>query len=545
MILGWVTGMVFKKPYAFLIKHFRLIHIVLTILTIVAAVESYRILSFFADYINNNYSATIMENMVETYIGNVIYAVIIAIIVLLLIITFLLKQKNKPTKTYIYSIIFYIIFIIFVGLASSLISGLTKEVWSAASAKAYRDIATIIYYPQFIAIVLLGIRAIGFDVKKFNFKDDLRELEITEADSEEIELNINFDSTKTKRNVHRFVRETGYYYQENKFILTLIAIIGVLAIGYTIYKNYEKNIFKYNEGDYFNLRGVDVSILSSMITDVNTKGDPVRNGSAFLVLLVKVENNTNRDLEFCYDYLRLLFGNNATYPDLSLSSYFSDYGDQINGARINSRRQQTYILPYEINKEDINSNFKINVYLGDATKKKKFVAKQAYIKLKPQMAMGNSKAALVRVGTEVDLSNSTLGNAKFSVSNPIFTTRYVYKYDRCFENVCDQKTDVIVSDATYLNRQALIILDYKLVLDEESPSFKKINTIGAFAKSFIKIEYGDDYNHMVSTTVNYATPSNLKDKLVLQTVGGVLQARKVSLIISIRNRIYSISIKDN
>ncbi len=537
--------MVFKKPYAFLIKHFRLIHIILTILTIVAAVESYRILSFFVDYINNNYSVTIIENMAAEYIVNVIYYVLIAIIILLLIITFLLKQKNKPIKTYVYSIIFYFLFIIFVAIAGSLISGLVKEVWSAASAKAYRDIAMIVYYPQFIAIVLLGIRAIGFDVKKFNFKDDLRELEITEADSEEIELNLNFDSTKTKRNVHRFVRETGYYYQENKFMLTVIAIIGILAIGYTVYKNYEKNIFRYNEGEYFDLRGLNVTILKSMVTDVNTKGEIIRNGSAFLVLLIQVDNYTNRDLELSYDYLRLLIGNKATYPDLSLSSYFSDYGDQINSARVNSRKHYTYVIPYEIDKEDINSNFKINVYLGDATKKKRFVAKQAYIKLKPQMTMGNTKAAMVRVGNDVDLSSSTLGNSTFSVSNPIFTTRYLYQYEKCFSGVCDKKTDVVISDATYLNRQALVVMDYKLVLDEESPSFKKINTIGTFVKSFVKLEYGDSYDRMISTTVNFATPSNLKDKLVLQTVGDVLQARKVNLILSIRNKIYSISLKDN
>ena len=537
--------MVFKKPYAFLIKHFRLIHIVLTVLTIVVAVESYRVLAFFIDYIANNYSVTIIENMAQEYIGNVIYLAIVAILILLIIITLLLKLKNKPIKTYVYSIIFYVVFIIFIGIAGSLISGLEKEVWSAASAKAYRDIAMIAYYPQFIAIVLIGIRAIGFDVKKFNFKNDLRELEITEADSEEIELNLNFDSTKAQRNVRRFVRETGYYYQENKFILTIIAILGVLIIGYTIYKNYEKNIFRYNEGDTFNLRGLDINILSSMITDVNTKGDPIRDGSAFLVLLVNVNNNTNRDIDFAYDYLRLLIGNKVAYPDLSLSSYFSDYGDQLNSEKTYSRRGYTYVIPYEINKDDINSNFKINVYLGDATKKKRFVAKNAYIKLKPMMAMGSSKATIVRSGTEISLANSTLGNTTFKVNNPVFTTRYVYKYNRCFGKNCDEKTDVIVSDATYLNRQALVVLDYELNLDQDSPSFYKINTIGTFANAFLKLEYGNDLNHMISTTVKYATPSNLKGKLVLQTVGDVLTSRKVNLIISVRNKQYSISLKDN
>ena len=536
--------MVLKKPYAFLIKHFRLIHILLTVLTIVAAVESYRIVSFFTEYINNNYSVTIIENMVGVYIGNIVYIVIVLIFLALIIIAALLKMKGKPIKTYLYSLIYYFILIIFISIAGVLISGLERAVWTTANARAYRDIALIVYYPQFIFVILLAIRAIGFDVKKFNFKDDLRELEITEADSEEIELNLNFDASKAKRNVRRFVRETGYYYQENKFILTVIAIIGILVIAFTIYRNYEKNIFRYNEGNVFNLNGLSLNIKKSMLTDVNTKGDKIKDDKIYLVLQIEVNNSSGRDVEFKYDFLELLYGNKSAQPDLSLNSYFTDYGTPLNSVRMMARRKKTYIIPYELDKSAVNSSFKIEVYMGNSTKKKSFVAKKAIIKLNPELLLSSSSYILGNAGNTISFDSSTIGNSSLKVENIEFTSKYTYTYNACIEEYCSKKTDYIVADPTYFNTQSLIVMDYKLELDKTAPFYEKINNISTFATSFFKVEYGNDKDHMKLVNVKYVTPYNLKDKLVLLTVGEVKTSKRVNLVVSIRNKRYSINLKD-
>ena len=89
------------------------------------------------------------------------------------------------------------------------------------------------------------IRSLGFDVKKFNFKSDLKELEITDKDSEEIELNLNFQTYKAERTIRRFIRELKYYYLENKKVIYIIGAALVIILGFLIYKNTEKIKYTY------------------------------------------------------------------------------------------------------------------------------------------------------------------------------------------------------------------------------------------------------------------------------------------------------------
>ena len=55
--------MVFRRPYAFLIKHFRLIHIILFILFAYITFKANNILTFFKDYINYKGSMEIISSV--------------------------------------------------------------------------------------------------------------------------------------------------------------------------------------------------------------------------------------------------------------------------------------------------------------------------------------------------------------------------------------------------------------------------------------------------------------------------------------------------
>ena len=199
--------MILKKPYGFLIKRFRIIHIILTLLTIYIAVSSRQILTFIRTFISNGYSVTVVDNMSSQYISWTLYLTIFLVITSLIAIFILLRSKKKPNKIYMAAIIYYAILLVFVFIAAFLIDGLKESLWSTAAARTYRDIAQLIYYPQFFFIIVLGIRSLGFNVKQFDFKNDLKELEITDEDSEEIELNINFQTYKAERFIRRFIGE--------------------------------------------------------------------------------------------------------------------------------------------------------------------------------------------------------------------------------------------------------------------------------------------------------------------------------------------------
>jgi len=91
--------MVLKKPYAFLIKHFKLIHLLLCIPLIYLIIRTGAIASFLSSYVASNYY-TKEINIAGTYINYFMYFAIILILGLVLSIYFLMKQKEKENISY-------------------------------------------------------------------------------------------------------------------------------------------------------------------------------------------------------------------------------------------------------------------------------------------------------------------------------------------------------------------------------------------------------------------------------------------------------------
>ena len=91
--------MILKKPYAFLIKNFKLLHIILFFALSFIIYKSSKIYNFFNDYVNGNYF-DFQENLVTTYIDIFLFLAIIIIIIFSIILYWLMKLKNKNKKYY-------------------------------------------------------------------------------------------------------------------------------------------------------------------------------------------------------------------------------------------------------------------------------------------------------------------------------------------------------------------------------------------------------------------------------------------------------------
>ena len=79
--------MVLKKPYAFLIRHFKLIHLLLCIPLVYLIIRTGAITSFLNSYVSANYYTSEM-NLGATYINYFMYLAIILVLVLVLAIFF-------------------------------------------------------------------------------------------------------------------------------------------------------------------------------------------------------------------------------------------------------------------------------------------------------------------------------------------------------------------------------------------------------------------------------------------------------------------------
>ena len=101
--------MILKKPYAFLIKYFKLIHII--ILGLLLYINSYykNIYTFYKDYSSSNYYDL---NIAKEYLPTLSFIVVVLLISLFIILFYLMKKKDKPYTLYILSITYYALVLI-------------------------------------------------------------------------------------------------------------------------------------------------------------------------------------------------------------------------------------------------------------------------------------------------------------------------------------------------------------------------------------------------------------------------------------------------
>ena len=86
------------------------------------------------------------------------------------------------------------VFIILLIISINKIKVLSEtQVIDLTTAKAYYDIARLVYYPQYFILIFSLVRTVGFDIKKFNFEKDIKELELSKEDSEEFEFVVGID----------------------------------------------------------------------------------------------------------------------------------------------------------------------------------------------------------------------------------------------------------------------------------------------------------------------------------------------------------------
>ena len=91
--------MILKKPYAFLIKHFKLMHLIICALLVYIAYKCNDMLYYFTQYINAGYYIKIGD-VVGDYIN--IYLYLSLFIILFFILTTIILLHIKEKNTFIY-----------------------------------------------------------------------------------------------------------------------------------------------------------------------------------------------------------------------------------------------------------------------------------------------------------------------------------------------------------------------------------------------------------------------------------------------------------
>ena len=193
--------MILRKPYAFFIKHFKLLHFILIILMFYSIYNTKQILDFFNEYSMTNINL-FGQDLIEPLFPKLLQFMPFLITIILLIILFVLAFKKKPFVFYLFLILSNIYNGILFQIALSTVYDLTTKVVDTRIVMLVRDLIFISFIIQLVGIIITSVRAVGFDIKKFEFDIDLRKIDITEEDREEVEVQINFDKNLFIRNLN-------------------------------------------------------------------------------------------------------------------------------------------------------------------------------------------------------------------------------------------------------------------------------------------------------------------------------------------------------
>ena len=152
--------MILRKPYGFLIKHFRIIHLLLFFLFAYVTSRANNILNFFKDYIRVNGN---MEIIPENYFNISIVIFMVLIVGLLVTIYYLMRYKKKPRILYIVSIIVIILsLIMFIYLHGNIKTLEISSSMSGRQIRLLRDISRFNFWGLFIICIPMLIRGLGF-----------------------------------------------------------------------------------------------------------------------------------------------------------------------------------------------------------------------------------------------------------------------------------------------------------------------------------------------------------------------------------------------
>ena len=525
--------MILRKPYGFLIKHFKKINLLLLIPILYISLKFGDISTFFREYVGNSYR-TVETAMAGKYITLFMYIVLILLIINNLVIYLLMKNKKKPTKEYGFTIIYYLVLLVMTIIFYNAMTSIELSTLEAASANMVRDFAVICPLPNYIIMLLTFFRGIGFNIKTFSFDNNL-DLQVTDEDEAEFELKVGAEDYVIKRNIVHTLREIKYYIFENKFVFSCIGILLCVVLFISFYMNFQVYNKKYNLNEAFALDSFTLSLKESYITDVDYSGNKINKDKYYLAIKLGIQNRTQDSAKLEKSNFRIYIKDKIIYPSYDRSNRFIDIGNSYQGTTIYGESSDTYVLVYEIDKSLIKSSYKMKILSNLKYDAGELVPSYKIIKIKPKNIIEKEDLGESNVGNEISLKDTLLEDTKYKLHSIEFVKKYEYQYEQCKNNKsCYQMTDVIVPSSG----KVLAVIKDNIVYDEETSYYNNSNLdfYGDFAT--IKYNYINSSNTSseLSTTLKDVTPNGLTNVKVYEVSSLVMNGTDKQMVLTFRNK---------
>lgn len=520
--------MIFRKPYAFLIKNFRKIHILLFALTLFIFYKQSQILTFVREYISLGSYSFALES-IESKINFGLYTALILIIAISLALMWLLYYKKKPWKGYLIVIAEYILMLVAFSMTKSFFVSYSTETVVSGVYTA-RDLLNIAGILQYIVFIFLIIRIMGVDLNKFSFNTDKEFLELNSSDREEFEISFNIDRHSLLRTFNRLKRNIAYFYIEHKFVCNIFLIgILVLSLGYSYY--YFEVVHKsYKENEVLNTGVYSISIKNSYITDKDLAGEKIEKGTKFVIINLVMKNNSDEAIEPNLDRFHLINSNIDKTYSIYYNNYFSDLGTPVTAKmNLNSHKEKEFYMVFSVNEKLKNNDFVL--YYQELGGKRKSYLRKIKLKLKDVSKIEQEKT--YKIGENITFEYVASQKKDITIEKAEIVDNTQYNRYMCTAERCNINTINLNSTE-----------EYKILkIDFSSSDFEGLDFID-FCKKYGKIKYENDKGKEVYSDVVDAIGVKYEGKEVFLKINNdIATSKNLSLVYTLRNKRYIIKIK--
>lgn len=534
--------MILRKPYAFFIKYFKLLHVIVAVFISLLLYRSIVLYNFFKAYIAD-YRSALTSFSVQSLLSSYSFFFALLIIILTVILLAVMIYKKKPKLLYIYNLAVYIFILVLYGLCSSTFLGINEAILDIRVSKAFRDFLMIAMILQSISLILVIVRATGFDIKQFNFGKDLQELDISEKDSEEIEVALELDQNKTRRNLRRNIRHLRYVYLENKFLINTVLIILAIIIGFNIYMNISVYSASYNQGSTFSASGVMANVKNSYITQTDPLGNQITDDEIVVIKLqIKKLGISKKFLNTGLATLKV--GDKSYSQDNDYAKELYDLGTPYTDQELTSE-YQNFILAFVI---PSSSNTNMTLKFNDDVSyiKGEVGAKNIFINLNPTDLRKKVNVINSKLGNELSFENSILGDSTLLIKNIEINNKFKSNYEYCYgTNKCMDSYEYLTPTATGNYFKTLLKITGNFDLDTNT-NIEDITDLLSFMNTFGTINYKINnvwQSKKIDSELIKAQHSNENGIYYIEVPYEVSKATEITLTFNIRNYSYKYVLK--
>lgn len=519
--------MIFRKPYAFIIKNFRKIHIALFLCCVFLIYKTTQLNSFIKEFISYVSYDPYLEPITK-YTSFIFYIVAILVIAISIVLLSLFRRKKKPWVLYIIPVFTYVALIITFFSVQKYFTSYEGGT-ATATARMFRDFLSLIVIPQYITLGILLIRILGIDLNKFSFGNDQEFLELDQDDREEVEVNIEFDKHSITRQYKKTIRYMKYFYEEHRFLSNIVIVILSIFIVFRL-GSYILSHKTVTENKILNANGYSIRVNESYITDKDKMGNILEENSKFVVLNLTIKNNANKR-EMNMQNFHLINGNkDYTYSNSTYSKSFIDIGKEYDLRNFEAGEERTFALIFKVSKDLAKNNF--TLYYQQYKNYNNVYLRKLKINLKDVSTI--TKNPSKKVGEELVVTYPNGKKEDMTYESVDIKDTTTYNIETCDD---DFNCSITSEDLNITNKKILEIAF-------SSSSFEGEELID-FSTNYGKIKYIDSENITRELKIKDATENKeyLGKYLYIEIPSDLEQAKSIEIVYTLRNQQYSYKIR--